>query len=67
MSKKYCMDCGHYIQGGKERNCDNAVKMADQSVCALKEACDAFIEREEMEKVEFKPIMMRRPRKRKVY
>ena len=67
MNKKYCMDCGHYIPGGREQNCSYAVKVNDKSVCALKEACEAFIERQEKENVVFNPIRMRKPRKRRVY
>lgn len=65
--KKYCMDCGHYIAGGGEHNCLGAVKAYDSHVCALKEACKFFIEKEEKEKIVFDKIEMRKPRKRKTY
>lgn len=65
--KKYCMDCEHYIPGGGEHNCTNAVKTYDSHVCALKEACGSFVERMEEEKIVFAEIQMRKPRKRKTY
>lgn len=67
MSKKYCMDCGHYIPGGGEHNCSGSVKGYGSHVCALKEACDLFIEKEEKEKIMFEKLQMRKPRKRKTY
>lgn len=65
--KKYCMDCGHYISGGVEHNCLAATKAYNSHVCALKEACKHFIEKEEKEKMVFDKIIMRKPRKRKTY
>lgn len=65
--KKYCMDCGYYIPGGNEHNCSGAAKAYDSHVCALKEACKFFIEKEEKEKIVFSEIEMRKPRKRKTY
>lgn len=64
---KYCMDCGHYIPGGGEHNCQAATKPYKSHVCALKEACGDFIERAEKEKMVFDKIEMRKPRKRKTY
>ena len=63
------MDCGHYIPGGGEHNCESAPKgkTSGRHVCALKEACKDFIEREEKEKMVFAPIKMRKTRKRRTY
>ena len=66
---KYCMDCGHYIEGGVEHNCESAPKgkSTGRSVCALKEACNDFIDKVEKEKMVFSKIEMKKPRKRKTY
>ena len=61
------MDCGHYIPGGGEHNCTGAAKGYGSYVCALKEACDLFIEKEEKEKIMSEKLQMRKPRKRKTY
>ena len=62
---KRCMDCGHYIPGGSEINCSAAVKGEKRSVCALKEACGAYVDREDEEQVQFSQLQMRKPRKRR--
>ena len=62
---KRCMNCGHYIPGGSEHNCSAAVKGEKKSVCALKEACGLYFDREEEEQVQFTKIQMRKPRKRR--
>lgn len=64
---KYCMDCGNYIPGGRENNCSAQVKITDRHVCALKEACNMFVEKEDKEAVTFAPIRMRRLKKRRTY
>ena len=66
MSKKYCCDCGHYIPGGVEYNCSAGVKINDRSVCAIKESCKMFVDREEKEVVNFEPIRMRRTKRRRI-
>lgn len=66
MSKKYCCDCGHYIPGGVEYNCSAGAKINDRSVCAIKEACKMFVDREESEVVNFEPIRMRRTKRRRI-
>jgi hypothetical protein len=51
------MDCGYYIPGGCERNCSYPFpkrQFSDASVCALKEACENFIEKKE-EDISFYP------------
>lgn len=63
--KKYCCDCGHYIPGGVEHNCDIKVKANDRSVCAIQEACGEYIDREVKQKEVFAPIQMRRLKKRR--
>lgn len=65
MNKKYCMDCGHYVPGGKEYNCTAAVKFNDRSVSALKEACHLYKDREEETETPFPKIEMRRRKRRK--
>lgn len=67
MSKKYCMDCGHYVPGGSEYNCSAAVKVNDRAVSALKEACKMFVDKEGEEEIKFAPIRMRRLKKRRTY
>lgn len=67
MSKKYCMDCGHYVPGGSEYNCSVAVKVNDRAVSALKEACGMFADKEEEEEIKIAPIQMRRLKKRRTY
>ena len=62
---RYCFECGHYVQGGVEHNCLNGSKVNDKSVCAIKEACGDFIEREEQEQMVFKPIRMRKLKKKR--
>lgn len=62
---KRCMDCGHYIPGGPEVNCSAAVKGEKRSVCALKEACGLYVDREEEEQMQFSQLQMRKPRKRR--
>lgn len=42
-----------------------AVKGEKKSVCALKEACGLYFDREEEEQVQFTKIQMRKPRKRR--
>lgn len=47
---KRCMDCGWYVTGGVENNCiapNRKIRCHNISVCALKEACDNFKERED--------------------
>lgn len=47
---KRCMDCEWYVSGGVENNCiapNRKIRCHNISVCALKEACDNFKEREE--------------------
>lgn len=65
MSKKYCMDCKHYVPGGGEHNCLGAVRVNDRCVSALKEACGIFADKEEEEKISFPPIKMKRLKRRK--
>lgn len=62
---KYCMDCGHYVPGGGEHNCSIGVKINDRAVCALKEACKNFIEREEEESLSFPKLDMRSRRQKR--
>ena len=60
---KYCCDCDHYIPGGKERNCNLILPYSKGAVCALKEACSKFVEREDKPKETFAPIKFRRLKK----
>lgn len=64
-SKKYCMDCGHYLPHGVEHNCTIGIKTNDRYVCALKEACESFVDREDEEAVVFAKIEMRKPKRRR--
>ena len=62
----YCGDCGHYIPGGVEENCRIRFSCRKTSTCPLREACENFIHKDEMEKeTEFPKINLRKPRKRK--
>jgi hypothetical protein len=61
---KYCCDCGHYIPGGRERNC-TVHPYSKDSVSALKEACSKFVEREERPKETFAPITYKLRRTRR--
>lgn len=54
------MDCGHYIAGGGEYNCNADTRFYHRSVCALKEACERFKDKEEEKDVVFPPIKMRK-------
>lgn len=66
---KYCMDCGHYVAGGKEKNCAYPWprrQFADCTVSALKEACSNYMEKHETEDLSFYPkIDLRARRSRK--
>ena len=66
MSKRYCCECGHYVPNGVEWNCLANDKVKTRSVCAIKEACDMFIDKTEEEKIAFAPIRMRRKKRRKI-
>ena len=44
--KNYCMDCAHYIPGGKAHNC-MAWNAYRDTVCPLKDACCKFKPKEE--------------------
>lgn len=60
MNMTYCMDCGHYIPGGSERNCNAAEKTILSSVCPLKEACNKFIPRDtSQDEIEKQRIIVR--------
>lgn len=61
---KYCCDCGHYIPGGRERNC-TVHPYSKDSVSALKEACSKFVEREERPEETFAPITYKLRRTRR--
>ena len=61
---KYCCDCGHYITGGRERNC-TVHPYSKDSVSALKEACSKFVEREERPEETFAPITYKLRRTRR--
>lgn len=61
---RYCCDCGHYIPGGRERNC-TAHPYSKDSVSALKEACSKFIPRGERPKETFAPITYKLRRTRR--
>ena len=63
MTKRYCCECDHYIPGGGERNCNLIIPYNKGAVCALKEACIRFVEREERPKEKFAPIKFRRLKK----
>lgn len=44
--KKYCMDCAHYIPGGVDHNCKAMPAKYKNSVCAIREACHRFKQKE---------------------
>lgn len=51
---RYCMECGNYIPGGGEPNCSFPFpprEFSKKYVCALKEACEYFIEKDDEEEV----------------
>ena len=65
---KRCCDCRHYIPHGVERNCINPYHKSnfkDSSVCALKEACADFADKEEGEDLsDYPKINLRTKRQR---
>lgn len=51
--KRYCGDCDWYIPGGKDPNCANPTKLGNsRCTCPIKEACKAFVPREDRQKME---------------
>lgn len=62
---KYCCDCGHYIPGGVDHNCRVGIKTNDRYVCALKQACGQFVDKQEAREIIFPKIQMRKQKKRK--
>lgn len=62
---KRCMHCGNYIPGGCDENCRIRTGGRKTSVCALKEACQNFIDKEEDPLKDYKKIDLRPRSKRK--
>lgn len=62
---EYCMDCDHYVPGGRERNCNLILPYSKGAVCALKEAGSKFVEREDKPKETFAPITYKLRRTRR--
>lgn len=63
---KYCGDCGYYVPGGVEENCVIRFGSRKTSTCPLREACESFVDKSEMEpEIEFPKLVLRKPKKRK--
>jgi hypothetical protein len=64
---KRCCDCGWYVPGGCEKNCSFPYpkrQFSDASVCALKEACENYKEKDEADDLSAYPKIDLRPKKR---
>lgn len=57
---KYCVDCGYYIQGGGNNNCSHPNRKYRSYVCAIQQACNYYVSKEEQEQeAPLKPINLR--------
>lgn len=65
------MDCGYYIPGGGEHNCSAPRPKGtfkDAHVCAIKEACGMFKEKEDRDDLSlYPPIIMKHRKKHQHY